>query len=55
VVKDCNKIKNISVAIAGVCENSSNLAQQDAPLKNKRSIIQNIGLHNPPRNIITLK
>jgi hypothetical protein len=35
VVKDCNKIKNISVAIAGMYENCGNLAQQDAPLKNK--------------------
>jgi hypothetical protein len=36
-VKDCNKmIKNISVAIEGIFENYSNLAQQDAPLKNKR-------------------
>jgi hypothetical protein len=35
VVKDRNKIKTISVAIAGIYENCSNLAQQDAPLKNK--------------------
>jgi hypothetical protein len=36
-VKDCNKIKNISVAIAGIYRNCSYLAQQDAPLKNKKS------------------
>jgi hypothetical protein len=35
VVKDYNKIKNISVAIAGIYENCSNLKQQAAPLKNK--------------------
>jgi hypothetical protein len=41
VVKDCNKIIiNILVVIAGIFENCSNLAQQDAPLKNK------ILLHN---------
>jgi hypothetical protein len=35
VVNDYNKIKNISVAIAGIYENCSNLTQQDAHLKNK--------------------
>jgi hypothetical protein len=35
VVEDYNKIENILVAIASMYENCSNLAQQDAPLKNK--------------------
>jgi hypothetical protein len=36
MVKDYNKIKNISVAIAGIYENCSNLTQREAPLKNKK-------------------
>jgi hypothetical protein len=35
VVKDCNKIKNISVAIAGIYEDCINLKQQEEPLENK--------------------
>jgi hypothetical protein len=40
VVKDCNKIiKKKSVAVEGIFENCSNLAQQDAPFKNKKKTI----------------
>jgi hypothetical protein len=38
VVKDCNKIKNISVAIAGIYKNCSNLTQKDAPLKKIKNV-----------------
>jgi hypothetical protein len=37
VLKDCDKIKSISVSIAGIYEHCSNLTQQDAPFKNKIS------------------
>jgi hypothetical protein len=49
VVKDCNKRKDISVTIAGIYENCSNLTQQYAPLKNKSQRPFAVA-HKPPVN-----